>query len=473
MRAELGLLALAAAFAGAGTGVLAGLGIVRSPGQALRGLGLAYLTGMAAVMLVGLVVTVAGAAFDLAACGAVCLAVACGGVVAARARARDAGADAWAPRAPTGMPGWRRGLIAAASLAALAYVVMGLLTTAVTPLNSFDAWSIWGRKAVMLFGLGHLPAGALASSAYSFMHPDYPILLPLWESLQLRAIGHVDTQLLHVPFWLLLVAFLSALGFVGRRVSRWALVAPIVAAAALAPGVVDQVVSANADVPMACFLAIGVLSLGIWLERGDRAALALGALQLAAAANVKNEGLVGAVVVLAVAAAIVALDRRWRALRALAFGAAAVAAAVAPWRIWTAAHGIHGDLPVGNGLTPSYLSDRSDRIRPAFDALVNRLADQGRWSYIVPAALALMLVCLLVRWSPGSPGRRLAAFYLGTAVAFFALVLWSLVVIPNTLDFQLPSSAPRLISGIVFVGLAALIHLSGALDDKVRAVSRA
>jgi hypothetical protein len=459
VRAELGLLALAAAFAVAGTGALAGLGIVRSPRQALAGLGLAYLTGMAAVMLAGIALTVAGMTFDLPACGLVCFAVACGGLLVARARNRDAGGR---PRT-CGTPGWRRALIAAVSVAALAYVAIGLLTAAVTPLDSFDAWSIWGRKAVMLVGLGHLPAGAFASSAYSFMHPDYPILLPLWESLQLRAIGHVDTQLLHVAFWLLLVAFLSAVAFIGARVSRWALVAPFVAGAALAPGVVDQLISANADVPMACFLAIGVLSLGIWLERGDRAALALAALQLAAAANVKNEGLVGAVVALAVAAAIVALDGRWRALRALAFGAAAVAAAVAPWRIWTAAHGIHGDLPVASGLSPGYLADRSDRIRPAFDALVGRLADQGRWSYILPAALALMIVCLLVRWSPGSPGRRLAAFYLATAVAFFVLVLWSLVVIPNTLDFQLPSSAPRVISGMVFIGLAALIHLSGVL----------
>ena len=32
--------------------------------------------------------------------------------------------------------------------------------------------------------------------------------------------------------------------------------------------------------------------------------------------------------------------------------------------------------------------------------LMGRLADQGRWSYLVPAALALMVICLASRWAP-------------------------------------------------------------------------
>jgi hypothetical protein len=301
------------------------------------------------------------------------------------------------------------------------------------------------------------------------MHPDYPILLPLWESLQFRAMGRVDTQLLHVPFWVLLIAFLWALAFLGARVSRWALVVPFVAGAALSPGVIDQLTSANADVPMACFLALGVLALGLWLERGDRAALALSVLMLAAAANIKNEGLMGSVVALAVAGAIVSLERRWRELGAVAAGAAAVAAAVAPWRLWVAAHGIQGDLPVAKGLTPGYLADRSSRVGRSFDALIGQLADQGRWSYLVPAALALIIVCLVARRGPRSQARRLGAFYLLVSIAFFALVVWSEWVIPSPLDFQLRTSAPRVVSGVVFVGLAALIQLSGLLERELAA----
>ena len=72
-----------------------------------------------------------------------------------------------------------------------------------------------------------------------------------------------------------------------------------------------------------------------------------------------------------------------------------------------------------------------------------------------------------MRWTRGSSGRRLAVFYLATAVAFFVLLLWSQVVIPTALDFQLRSGAPRVISAVVFIGLAALIHLSGRLEREL------
>jgi hypothetical protein len=350
--------------------------------------------------------------------------------------------------------------IAVATLAALGvYAVLGYRAAVVHPLDGWDSWSIWSRKGTMLLQSGSLPTAFLTSPDYGFMHPDYPMLLPLFESVWFRAVGGPDTQALHGQFWIFFIASLWAGGYLASRVTRPALWAPVIALVAVTPGVTSQLLQLYADIPMALFLALGALSAGLWLRDREPAYLVIGTLLLAAAANTKNEGLSAAVAV-TVLALVLSLSRALgrRVLIAPAAALAGLVALVAPWRLWLGAHDIRGDMPVGQGLSPSYLHERTERVWPSIKAIGAQLSDQGRWNYLLPLALGLVIVCLAT-----GVARRAAAFYGLAGLAAFATLVWAYWISPQDLNWHLSTSVDRTVDGMVFLGVAALLQLGGAL----------
>jgi hypothetical protein len=206
---------------------------------------------------------------------------------------------------------------------------------------------------------------------------------------------------------------------------------------------------------MALLLALGVLLLGEWLLTRDRRMLALSVVFLVGSANTKNEGLMAAIVALAVAAVVTSVGTDRRSLRPLGIGAAAFVAGILPWRVWIAAHGIHGDIRLRKGLDPSYLAAHADRVWPSVESLYAQLIDEASWLYVVPFGAAITIVCLFVRQR-----RSLAAFYLGTGLLAFAALVWIYWISPTVpLDFFLASSSYRVVSVVAAIAFATLLQL--------------
>jgi len=460
MRVDLGPAAADMLFVLAGLGVLNAVGFLRSSLTDLAAaIGLAFLAGVCFVMTIAIALLTVGVPLQLPVFVALSVATAVLGLLSRRGWLRM-----FRLRRPTvgGLSAaaghtTMQGGIAAVTIAGFGiYAVIGTLEARVQPLNAWDAWSIWTRKAEVLFFSGSLPTDFFASSAYTFMHPDYPILVPVFESVQFRAMGTIDTQAIHVQFWLLLVAFVWAILYLGLRrgtIFEWV---PLAMAVSTVPAVYGQLFTAYADIPMALLLALGVLLLGEWLITRDRRMLALSVLLLVGSANTKNEGLMAAVVALSVAAAVTAVGPRHAGLKPLGVAAVALMAGILPWRVWIAAHGIHGDIRLRNGLNPSYLADHADRIWPSVQSLYAQLVDATSWLYVVPFAAALALVCLSVRQR-----RSLAAFYLATGLLAFAALVWIYWISPNVpLDFYLATSAYRVVSVVTAIAFAALLQLA-------------
>jgi hypothetical protein len=465
MRVEFGPAAADLLFVLAGFGVLNAIGLLRSSlWDVVAAVGLAFLAGISFVITVAIALLTLGVSFELPQFVAVSLATAGIGLgirrqwLGAFRRGRTRLPDVRPLMRRTSPQSW----IAAVTLLAFAlYAIVGGSMARVRPLTEWDSWSIWSRKAELLFYSGSLPADVFSSSAYVFMHADYPILLPVFESIHYRAMGTIDTQAIHLQFWLLLVGFAWATLYLGlRRGSLFAWL-PLVAAVSVAPAVHGQLLFAYADIPMALFLALGVLLLGEWLTTRDGRLLALAALFLAAAASTKNEGLMAAAGALVVAAVVTALGSRRSGLRALGLGAVGFAAAILPWRIWVAVQGIHGDIPVGSGLDPTYLADRAERVWPSVQALHMQLIDQANWLYVVPLSAAIALVSLLVA------GRAApAAFYLATGGVAFAALIWAYWVSPNEpLSFYLGTSASRVVDAVAAIAFAAVLQLTPSGRD--------
>jgi hypothetical protein len=459
MRTEIGIAGVTVLLVVAGQGVLLGLGVTEIRARTLlASSGLAYLTGVAATLLLGILLLALGGTLNLPIFTLLAVLLGAAGVALATRRGRGGQAEE-APSARIRMSRPQKAAIGLGSALLVALLVVGLADAGVRPLSEWDSWSIWTRKAVALTSSG-LDARVFAGVPYGFAHLDYPILLPLFESVHFRAMGVADTQAVHAVLWLLYVASIGSIAYLGSRVTRIWVWLPVVLALAFGAQFHDQLLTGYADVPLGLMAAPGVLCLGLWLRELDWRWLALGSLLLAAAASIKNEGVLLVVAVFLAAAIVLAVGREWRPLGRLGLGLLGALLALAPWRIWIAAHDIKSNLPIAKGLDPGYLSERSGRVGPTLKALLPML-ESGGLSYVVP--LALILVVLGV----ATPGlRRVAAFYLLAGVGTVASVVWAFVITADALDWQIATAGSRVIMGAAFVSVAALLHVGGLLDSR-------
>ncbi len=496
MRAELGPLALIAGYCFAGLGVLAALRLVRLTGRGVAaGLGLAFVVGVALVSIAEIELLVIGASVGpatfavlIALFGGAGFAVAWrragsprpslrrrggegGGEGATRSRQRRSWWSRDARRRSMRRLGVDRWTAIVVIGALAIFAIVSFRWALVQPLQVWDSWSIWARKGTLLYDYGHLPTAFFTSHVYTFMHGDYPLLVPLYESSWFHAVGSANTQSLHVWFWFLFAGFLWATAYLAARVARPIVWAPLVGLVAVTPAIWNQLMTMYADVPMGLFLMLGVLCLGIWLTGRRPRDLALSAILLAAAASTKNEGLTAVVSVLVVAAvfAIVTAPRelsRLRALRPIGLAIAGVALALLPWRLWVSAHHIKVEIEASKGLKPSYLSAHSGRIEPAFNALFSEVANQGNWAYLLPIAIALLIAALTVPRL-----RSIAGFYGLATFGAGLLVLWAYVISPAELNWLIITSASRTVVGPMMIAIAGSFHLAGALMRDVKRIA--
>jgi hypothetical protein len=461
MRADLAPFALDLLLGCAGLGILVAFRLVPPRATSMvAAFGLAYLTGAALVPLAMTILLVVGIPFNLETYAAVTLV--CIGLGAyfgwKRAGNRPPAPPAWWRRPWRTWPAeaW---IVAVFVLAFGAFAVVGMLTAWRVPLIGWDAWAFYARKAEMLTWHSSLISNFWGSPNYAFTMPDYPLQIPVFEALHFRAAGTIDTQAIARHLWLLLVAFVWGAAYLLRGRVRPVVWAPVLLLVALAPGVWEQLLTGFTDVPMALFAGMGAITLGLWLDQdegGGGRFLALAAVMLGAAANTKNEGLMVAVALLVVAG-VVGLVRRLP-IRPFLIACGGVVVAVLPWRIWMSAHHVESNLPVSKGLDPGYMFSRTSRIWPSIQALGHELSDQSRWVYLLPLAVLVVLAALI-----SETARRLAAFYAASFVVVSAGFVWTYWLSPYPIGWHLENSADRVITVLVFICVAALVHVSGLL----------
>lgn len=427
-------------FVPAGFGVLRVLGGDVSPRALPRRLGLAYLAGMAAVGVVLTWLLLAGASLAIWQFLVVC-AVFAALVLVPRRRLE-----------PMRPPVDRWPLTPVLALLAAAFLVLLALDLYHQPLWTVDSWTIWTTKARSIVSLGRLDPAFLRST----VSPDYPILLPAVEAIDLRAMGR-DTVVLHLQFWLELAAFLvAAVDLLAGRV-RSALLWPVVAALAVAPTVGIQSAYAYADVPLGVLVALCFVCAWRWTFEGDRFALGLLAVLGAGAVSTKSEGLfyVGGLFIV-----VLALLRRTRPRVLATLAAAAVAAlGVVPWRIYTRVHDLHDwfGLNRGNPL----VDRRIQRIPEAAVYLAKEIMDPTMWLLVSIFGLAAAALA----WRAGR--RREVALALTPLVLALLVLDWVYWNTPIDFHLQLQTSARRVVVSLVLsLAVLAPLLLESALASR-------
>jgi hypothetical protein len=346
-----------------------------------------------------------------------------------------------------------------------AYLALGSLAFANLP-TLWDDANIWSLKALGLYHHAGLTDELARNPRLSGVHLDYPILQPLVEASFFRAIGGVDLRLWHLELWVLFGALIWTLAWLLAPLGRRWLWAFVIATLAPSGILISNITLGDADTTMAALVGCATLSFGIWLERGQRAHAVLGALFLAGAANVKNEGLAFGVAIAAalLIANIGRLRGRWKDL---ALSGGIVVTSVLAWQLWVLGNdaATRGTPPPWKVINdPGFLIDRSGYLWRGIEQIAHQLTNVAEWGLLVPALLVVASVLLIV-----GQHRRVAAFYLLAWLLAFSSVAYTYWVTPfGDLGGFEQRTGPRIALGIVFVagaGLAHLIQLATAERD--------
>ncbi len=206
------------------------------------------------------------------------------------------------------------------------------------PLWEWDFWAIWGLKARVFLERGGIDWRFLENRWNAFVHPDYPLLVPLnFDFVSLLNGGWSDR-------WLgaLSVAWAAALLLIIRHLAaRESSVVPAALITLTVTGLAASRYPGLAEGPVIAYGAAGVLFLRRALQTNAAPDWRHGALLLGLAANAKNEGMALLVSVAVVLLIVRARDvlRLWPAL-----------ALAAPWLILRTTHTLPTDIVSGEAI---------------------------------------------------------------------------------------------------------------------------
>lgn len=442
LRAIGGLLVFNLFILGVGAGVLWGVRGWRWWTDFVRLVGVAYLLGLGALMILMTFEIVIGIPIGLmtillSGAGLVAL-----GVVAGRVRGFTA--PGLRP------PGWRFPAISlfAALFVTGIVVYFESLFRAVRlagAAREWDSWAFWIPRAKELYLSGRLEPELLLSLQQG---PSYPPGLATIQAGAFHAMGSADTVTLHVQYWFFAVGFvLAVIGLLAQRV-RHAILFPLLLAFLVAPSLLDWITTVYADIPLGYLIAVAALLVILWIEEKESWQLAAATMLLSGAMLTKREGMLFAACVLLAGLVASFADRRqlWR--RLLAAGLIALAL-VLPWRIWFTAHGFPGDGPEAGYLG---VFSHLERVWPSVRLVVTTLFDQDLWHFApVLGAAAIALALLAGAWRVS----LYAGTFLVAALAAATWVFWSNVSLGLTED----EWAVRRLTGTTVLVLAVLAPL--------------
>ena len=319
-----------------------------------------------------------------------------------------------------------------------------------------DVWGIWLPKGVALNQLG-LDSRLFTDGGefVSFEVLDYPLWWAIMLSLDLDFVGAVDLRAANAQLTVLALAFLGSVArLLFGHVRSWLLAGALLLLAA-APEFFRHAQGGIADLPLAIYLALSLLTAIAWLATHRGLYLVLTFAFATAALAIKSEGLPQLVIVLAVIS-IAAWRRARPGLPALWMAAAAALLTAVPWSVWRLVHDVDSQVPLSDALAPGYLLDRTERIGPSAEAIARHLTTPREWLVVVPLLLALSVVGAI---------RHRQAFWLTPALlvaAVFGFWIWAYWAESESLDYLLSTSSYRIADSLVLLAWV-LVPVQGEL----------
>jgi hypothetical protein len=426
-----GLVALNFVLLVVGIAVLYALRGLRSWGETLRLLGLAYMLGVAVTGVVFVFELVVGVPLSLP-------------VILATEAALAAAPLVLGYRLGRPRPGGRivlRPIAWASVLFGGLFVVYAealFRSGRLAGLYEYDGWAFWVPKAKAIYYFGGLDRQFFSQ----LPGPSYPPLVPAFEAAAFRFMGGPDVVTLHLQFWFFLVGFVASVaGVLSGRVRALFLWPPLLLLL-VSPHVLRYALQAEGDFLLDELLALGALLVSLWLVDQQGWRLLGAAVLLGAAMSTKREGyLIAACIMLA--ALLVCWPRRratWPAL--VGCGVVAVALTI-PWRVLLAVRDLPGGGPEAGG---TGLFDHLDRAWPSLRLALSTLFDFDIWLLVAPLALAAIVIGLVA--DQGRPAAYALLLFV-FAIAAFTWTTWAFPTLPITKNGAL-NPMPRFTGALTF-----------------------
>lgn len=429
-----------------GLGLLAVVGVTRSPAELAYRSGLAPLAGMAWAGIVGATLATAGARLSIAGLIALTTCTCAVGAIRLHLTPTLTSSPRRVRRRSSTTLQHVAGITALAIVAIVA--LFALAAFRVKPLAEYDGWAMWGMKARAIAVLGSADADVFASEAYERLHVEYPLLLPALHALPLQLTNGFSSNTVILNCFVVGVSGLLAIWALLRDRVRTTLLLPFVAAIAAMPAFFVQLGSGYADVPLALFVAGGLAAAARWLTDSRTDWIVLASIFLAAAVLTKDEGLLFAAAAY-VPLLLAATGRR----RTVVVSALTVALAYVPWRAYLWVHQLdapHYDL--SSSLDIPWVARRLNRGPEAIAGLLDEALDPRQFGLLLALGVAASLLTL--SFGP----RPLGIFASGFALLSLAGLTWIYVITPYDLPPYLGTNAHRVVMAVV-VGLGALCPL--------------
>jgi hypothetical protein len=245
----------------------------------------------------------------------------------------------------------------------------------------WDFWAIWGLKAKVFFEAGGLDWRFLENPWNAFVHPDYPMLVPLNFDFAALVSGTWDDRWIGVMSAAWGVSLLLLLRALAARETT-PLLASLLTLALAAPSLSRYV--GMAEGALVAFGAAGVLFVRQALRDEDAASWRHGALMMGLAANCKNEG-VALVAAVTLALVVVRGARGGVVSRIMRLWPAYVL--IAPWIVVRAAHALPTDLAGGDAI--ARLIERLGHAGEILRLLAVRLYEPWAWAALLVGLLAV------------------------------------------------------------------------------------
>lgn len=452
VRAIVGLVVLHLFIFGVGAGVLWGLRGWMAWVELVRLAGVAYLLGIASLMILLTLSLVVGLPFGpplVLACG---LALVGGGILLGRRKGRRL--------PPLRPPAWRfpaPSVVSAVFIAAVVvYFEAFFRSERLAELYDWDAWFTWTLKAKTLFYFGGMEEWVFGTAAHSGgVLTSYPPGFPALQAASFHALGSADAVTLNLNYWLLTLGFATAMaGLLAARV-RGVILLPVLLLMLVLPGLTGIPVPGGADRPLAYLVATAALLVVLWLDERQDWQLVAATILLGGAFLTKREGLLLGACVLVAALAATWSDRRGAWLRLGVTGVAAFALAL-PWRIWVGTQ----DFP-DEGLETGVVStlENTGRAWPSLELALRALFGYDFWLVLPAVALVAALLGLVAN------ARRPAIFtlvFLALAVAANTWITWSQTFFGLTLDYSLNPATRFMVTPVLTVAAVTPLLLERA-----------
>lgn len=429
--------------------LLLGLALLWSlrPRPAIRLLaagGVAYMLGIALLIVVGTIEIVLGIPVSPGSLLLGCLTVVAVTATVVRVRSRRVQVVGDASTRQHG-----RGIAVAGlalGLAALAaYFTTLFRATRFMPAHEWDGWWLWTIRAKSLFYSGDLGGADLVLGPEKL---SYPPGLSVLYGTAFEAMGGVDTVTLHLQNWFTALGFAAALAYLlVTRVRVWIAVPALLLAVTL-PALRDQMPLFHADALLAYEVALAAVLLLSWLETRASWQCVAASTLLAGALLTKRDGLLFVACVLLAAFAASWLQRGWAWPRLVA-ASASVAGIGAVW--WIAEPRLGDTAPSGGA---SSVLDDPARFAGALRLTIESALDSTTSSSVV----VFTLLALALAAAVGS--RRIPAFvlvFMGFAFAGVAAVITTEVAFELSRE-PVASPVDRLVV-VPLVTLAAVLPL--------------